>query len=43
MYWRKTLGDELYEKVVKFIGSRKLSISTLVRIAVEEYINRKGE
>ena len=41
MYWEKTLGKELYEKVKSFIGKRKISISTLVRLAVEEYI--KGE
>lgn len=41
MYWKKVFGDELYKKVIAFIGNRKLSISTLVRLAVENYI--KGE
>ena len=40
MYWEKTLGKELYEEVKSFIGKRKISISMLVRLAIEEYIKR---
>lgn len=41
MYWEKTLGTDLYNKVLEFLGHRKMSISMLVRLAVEKYI--KGE
>ncbi len=38
MYWKKVFGEELYNQVVQYIGNRKLSISTLVRLAVEKFI-----
>ena len=40
MYWRKVFGDAMFEKVQKYAKDRNLSISTLVRLAVEKYIER---
>lgn len=38
MYWKKTLGTSLYNDVKKYLSGKKISISTLVRLAVEKYI-----
>lgn len=39
MFWRKVFGDIMFEKVQKYANERKFTISTLVRLAVEKYIN----
>lgn len=41
MFWKKIFGDIMFEKVQKYAKERKLTISTLVRIAVEQYIERR--
>ena len=38
MFWRKVFGDVMFEKVQKYAKDRNLTISTLVRLAVEQYI-----
>lgn len=40
MFWRKVFGEVMYEKVYKYAKNRKLTISALVRVAVESYIER---
>ena len=43
MYWKKVFGEKMYQEIVEFIGDRKMSVSALVRLAVEEYMeNRKA-
>ena len=37
-FWHKMFGDVMFEKVQKYAKDRNLSISTLVRIAVEQYM-----
>ena len=38
MFWRKVFGDVMFEKVQKYAKDRNFTISTLVRLAVEQYI-----
>lgn len=38
MFWRKVFGDVMFEKVQKYANDRNFTISTLVRLAVEQYI-----
>ena len=38
MFWRKVFGDIMFEKVQKYAKDRNFTISTLVRLAVEQYI-----
>lgn len=41
MFWRKVFGDTMFEKVHKYAKDRNFTISTLVKLAVEQYM--KGE
>jgi predicted DNA-binding protein len=34
------LGEELYNKMNDFIGSKRMTIATFVRLAIESYIER---
>lgn len=43
MYWKKIFGDALFTKVKKHLKGKKMSISSLVRISVEEYIKRQED
>ena len=45
MFWRKVFGDVMFEKIQKYAKDRNFTISTLVRLAVEQYIkaDRKAE
>lgn len=36
MFWRKVFGDTMFEKVQKYAKDRNFTISTLVRLAVEQ-------
>ena len=38
MFCRKVFGDIMFEKVQKYAKERNFTISTLVRLAVEQYI-----
>lgn len=38
MNWMKFLGEELYEKLKATSSKRKLSIATIVRLALEKYL-----
>ena len=38
MFWRKVFGDTMFEKVQKYAKDRNFTISTLVRLAEEQYI-----
>lgn len=40
MFWKKVFGEVMYEKVQKYAKDRNLTISALVRVAVESYIER---
>ena len=40
MNWKKLLGDELFEKVSSFAKSKKMTILGLVRLALENYVER---
>ena len=40
MFWEKVFGEVMYEKVYKYAKDRKLTISALVRVAVESYIEK---
>lgn len=40
MYWKKIFKEKMFRKVQKYARDRNLSISTLVRIAVENYIEK---
>ena len=37
-FWQRIFGDVMFEKVQKYAKDRKFTISTLVRLAVEQYI-----
>lgn len=38
MNWKTFLGEELYTKMLEYLNNKKMSIATLVRLAVEQYI-----
>lgn len=38
MNWKKFLGEELYTKMKEYLSNKKMSIATLVRLAIEQYI-----
>jgi predicted DNA-binding protein len=40
MNWKTFLGEELYEKMNEYLSNKKMTIATLVRLAVEEYIKK---
>ena len=40
MFWKKVFGEVMYEKVQKYAKDRNLTISALVRVAVESYIEK---
>ncbi len=41
MYWVKVFGESMLARVEDYIGERKMSITALVRLAVEEYLNNR--
>lgn len=40
MNWRNFLGEELYNKMGKILSTKKMTIATFVRLAIENYIER---
>lgn len=38
MFWEKVFGEMLLERIKKYCEPRKMSITSLVRIAVEKYL-----
>lgn len=38
MFWKKVFGEKIYEQVKSYAKERNFTISTLVRIAVSQYI-----
>ena len=38
MNWKTFLGEELYTKMNEYLSRKKMTIATLVRLAVEQYI-----
>jgi predicted DNA-binding protein len=38
MNWKTFLGEELYTKMNEYLSNKKMSIATLVRLAIEQYI-----
>lgn len=43
MFWEKVFGRMMLDRIQKYIEPRKMSISGLVRIAVEKYLNEVGK
>jgi hypothetical protein len=41
MFWEKVFGSMLLEKIKKYCEPRKMSITALVRIAVEKFLNEE--
>lgn len=39
MFWEKVFGKVMLDRIQKYIEPRKMSISALVRIAVEKYLD----
>lgn len=37
-FWKTFLGEELYAKMNEYLSNKKMSIATLVRLAIEQYI-----
>jgi predicted DNA-binding protein len=40
MNWRNFLGEELYNKMENYLSTKKMTIATFVRLAIESYIER---
>lgn len=40
MNWKNFLGEDLYNKMNDFIGNKRMTIATFVRLAIESYIER---
>ena len=40
MNWKNFLGEELYAKMEKYLGGKKMTVATFVRLAIESYIER---
>lgn len=38
MNWKTFLGEKLYTKMNEYLSNKKMSVATLVRLAVEQYI-----
>ena len=38
MNWKKIFGDDLYSKVYEYAKKRKLTVMTIIRLALEEYL-----
>jgi len=43
MFWEKVFGRMMLDRIQKYIEPRKMSISGLVRIAVERYLDEVGK
>ena len=43
MFWEKVFGKVMLDRIQKYIEPRKMSITALVRIAVERYLNEVGK
>lgn len=43
MFWEKVFGKMMLNRIKKYIEPRKMSITALVRIAVEKYLNEVGK
>ena len=40
MNWKNFLGNELYAKMKCFLGGKKMTVATFVRLAISNYIER---
>ena len=40
MYWKKIFGELMFLRVKKYADDKNISISALVKIAVDKYIER---
>lgn len=38
MNWKTFLGEELYTKMTEYLSKKKMTVATLIRLAVEQYI-----
>lgn len=43
MFWEKVFGKMMLNRIKKYIEPRKMSITALVRIAVERYLDEVGK
>ncbi len=43
MNWRNFLGEETYSKIVAYAKLKKMTIASVVRVAVEQFFFNKGE
>ncbi len=41
MYWEKVFGEGVLTRIENYIRDRKMSITALVRLAVEEYLDKR--